>query len=84
MQTILLNDGTEVAGHILDGDDGSMIFVYLDNMSVVEGVMLFADSEKSRHIVALSYGHEHIYDGYTELYSASHAYGNCNLVMKRG
>lgn len=84
MQTLILNDGTEIAGHILDGGDGRTIFVYLDGKTVIEGVLLFADSEKSKHIIALSYGHEYTYDGYTELYSASHEYGNCNLVMKRG
>lgn len=83
MEILLLNDGTEVNGHILDGGDGRTIFVYLDGKTVIDGVILFADPEKSRHIVAINRGVEHTYDGYTELYSASHEYGNCNLVMKR-
>lgn len=83
MRAITLNDGTVLEGHVLENGDGMSIYVYLDGKTVIEGVLLFADSEKSCHIVANSYGHEHVYDGYTHLYSASHEYGNCNLVMRK-
>ena len=84
METITLHDGTVVNGHILDNGDGRTIFVYLDGMTVVQGVMLFADPEKSKRITAHNHGVEHVYEGYTDLYHASHEYGNCNLTMRRG
>lgn len=84
MEVLILNDGTNANGHILDSGDGQTIFVYLDNMSVVAGVMLFSDAKKTEKITAMNHGEEHIYEGYTELWSASHEFGNCNLVMKRG
>ena len=84
METLTLNEGTNVNGHILEGGDGQTIFIYLDGMSVVEGVMLFSDAEKTGRIIEHNHGEERIYEGYTELWSASHEFGNCNLVMKKG
>ena len=81
METLTLNDGTVVNGHCIL-DDRSL-FVYLDGMTVVEGVTLFADSGKTYMITALNHGTETVYEGYTEIYSASHEFGNCNLVMRR-
>lgn len=83
MQTITLVDGTTVNGHILENGDGQMIFVYLDGMSVVEGVVLFSDRGRTEEIRANSYGHEYVYRGFTELWSANHEFGNCNLIMKK-
>ena len=83
METLTLNDGTVVNGHILDGGDGQTIFVYLDGMSIYEGVTLFHDPLKTSKITELRYGVEHIYEGYTELYAVNHEYGNCNIVMKK-
>lgn len=83
MEVLILNDGTEITGHILDNGDGIMIFVYLDGKTVVEGVTLFSDPEKTKKITANRYGEVRVYEGYTELWSASHEYGNCNLVMKK-
>lgn len=80
---ITLADGTKVAGHVLDGGDGVTIFVYLDNMTVAQGVILFGNQEKTGRIVANRYGEKAVYEGYTELWSADHEYGNCNLVMKK-
>jgi len=82
METLTLNDGTVVNGHCMEDDRN--LFVYLDGMSVLQGVMLFGDPDKSSHIVEMNHGVEHIYDGYTELFSADHEYGNCNLVMRKG
>lgn len=81
METITLNDGTVVNGHCFEDDEN--LFVYLDGMSVVEGVILFGNEEKSRVITAHNHGNEHVYEGYTQVYSASHEFGNCNLVMRR-
>lgn len=83
MEILILNDGTEVNGHILDGGDGQTIFVYLDGKTVIEGVLLFSDIEKISRITEHNHGEEHIYEGYTELWSASHEFGNCNLVMRK-
>lgn len=83
MEILILNDGTEVNGHIMEDGDGMKIFVYLDGKSVIEGVMLFTPERASR-ITARNHGEEHVYEGYTDLWSASHEYGNCNLVMKKG
>jgi hypothetical protein len=84
METLTLNDGTVVNGHIIDNGDGRTIFVYLDGMTVVQGVTLFADPAKSKKVTAMNHGTEHVYEGYTELDHASHEYGNCNLTMRRG
>ena len=83
METLILNDGTELTGHILESSDGMSIFVYIDKMSVVNGVMLFSDPEKTEVITAMNHGEEHVYRGYTQVYAASHEYGNCNLVMRK-
>ena len=83
MDTLTLNDGTVVEGHIMENGDGQIIYVYLDGMSLVEGVTLFADREKTINIVAMNHGNEHVYYGFTIIWSASAEFGNCNLVMKR-
>lgn len=84
MEILILNDGTEVNGTILESGDGQTIYVYLDGKSVTEGVVLFSDTAKTRRITAHNHGNKHIYEGYTELWSASHEFGNCNLAMKKG
>ena len=81
METLTLNDGTVVNGHCFEDDMN--LFVYLDEMSLVDGFGLFKEPGRTQRIVALNHGNEHIYDGYTEIYSASHENGNCNLVMRR-
>ena len=83
METLTLNDGTIVDGHILESADGTLIFVYLDGMKILDGVVLFSDPAKTAVITAMNHGNEHVYQGYTELKSASDEYGNCNLVMRK-
>jgi len=83
METITLNNGTTVNGHILENGDGQMIYVYLNGMTVAEGVLLFSDSENTAVLTAVNHGEEHVYEGFTEIWSASHEFGNCNLVMRR-
>lgn len=82
METLTLNDGTVINGHILEGGEGS-IFVYLDGMTILQGVTIFSDEENVSHIVANNHSVETVYDGYTEIKNASHEFGNCNLVMRR-
>ena len=83
METLTLNDGTVVNGHILESGNNEKIFVRLTGMSLVDGVMLFSDTEKTINIVAMNHGVEHVYYGYTILWSANAEFGNCNLVMRK-
>ena len=83
MEILIMNDGTEVNGHILPNGDGITIFVYLNDKTVIEGVLLFSDRQKSKKVTAMYHGSEKVYEGYTEVYSASHEFGNCNLVMRK-
>ena len=82
METITLNDGTILDGHCIRTDDA--LFVYLDGMNMIEGIMLFSDPEKTAVIVEQNHGNTHTYEGYTKLAAASSENGNCNLVMRRG
>lgn len=81
METLTLNDGTVVTGHCIRSS--GKLFVYLDQMPIMDGIMLFADAEKTSRIVALNHGQETVFEGYTHLQAASNEYGNCNLVMGR-
>ena len=83
MQQLILNDGTVLDGHIIDNGDGMIIFVYLNNMSMDAGFAIMKDSAKTSKIRAISFGHEYIYTGYTNIKSISSEYGNCNLVMTK-
>lgn len=84
-QRLILTDGTELEGHILDNGDEKTIFVYLTGgISMQTGINLFADAGKIRTIREISYGHERIYQGYTVMENATNEFGNCNLVMVRG
>lgn len=82
-QTLTLNDGTVVDGHILDNGDGLIIFVYLDGMNLADGFALFSVPGRTKVITANSYGAVHQYEGFTHLSSISDEYGNCNIVMKK-
>ena len=52
-------------------------------MALLTGVMMFSDTNKTEVIRAMNHGNEHVYNGYTVLWSASNEYGNCNLVMRK-
>lgn len=81
MEVITLYDGTVVKGHCIETD--TELFVYLDGLTVAEGVALFSSPEKTERITEMNHGNEHVYIGYTDIYAASHEYGNCNLVMRK-
>ena len=81
METITLNDGTVVDGHCIETDEA--LFVYLDGMNMIEGIMLFNDPGRTIMMTELNHGVEHVYSGYTKISAASSEYGNCNLVMRR-
>lgn len=80
METITLNDGTVVDGHC-HADDRNL-YLYLDGKTVIEGVML-CTPERMTRITANNRGNEHVYEGYTEIWSANHEFGNCNLILRR-
>lgn len=83
METITLNDGTVVNGHILEDGYGQMIFVYLDGMNLMQGFMLMSDSAKTSVMTAENHGVEHVYNGFTEIISINSEFGNCNLTMRK-
>ena len=82
METITLNDGTVVNGHAFETDTALLVYVY--DTPMLDGLLLFSDPEKTRRMVELNHGVEHIYSGYTQITAASAEYGNCNIVMRRG
>ena len=83
METITLNDGTILNGHILEDGFGQRIFVYIDGMSLMQGFMLMSNASKTSVMVANNRGTEHTYTGFTEIISIDSEYGNCNLVMRK-
>lgn len=83
MEQIILIDGTVLDGHIIDNGDGQVIFVYLNNMSIVDGFNIFSNKERIKKIIASSHGEEFVYNRYTELFSISHEFGNCNIALRR-
>ena len=83
METITLNDGTVLDGHIFDNGDGRLIFVYLYGIKLTDGFMMLSDSNKTVRMVEQNHGNEHIYEGYTEITSINSEFGNCNLTMKK-
>ena len=84
METLTLNDGTVLNGHIQEDGYGQLIFVYLDNMSLMDGFMILSNPGKTVRIVAESHGEEHVYEGYTVLTDINNEYGNCNATLRKG
>ena len=84
MRTLILNDGTQVNGHILTDGEGSKIFVYLDGMSLAEGFTMFSYPGRTEKITSRIGDEETVYEGYTQLWAINNEYGNCNITMKRG
>ena len=80
METLTLSDGTTVNGHCFADDRN--LYVYLDGMTVIDGVLLCTPERMSR-VVANNRGNEHVYEGFTEIWSANHEFGNCNLIQRR-
>ena len=66
METITLNDGTILNGHILEDGFGQRIFVYIDGMSLMQGFMLMSNASKTSVMVANNRGTEHTYTGFTD------------------
>ena len=83
METLKFVDGTVVNGHILENGDGRTIFIYLNGMSLIDGVMLFSNTENVETITAMNHGTETVYEGYTQIITANIEFGNCNLTVRR-
>ena len=84
MEIVRLNDGTELEGRIVENGDGMCIYVYIQNITMMQGFMMFYDVNKTSTITFVSYETEHVYEGYTELYSINNEFGNCNIIMRKG
>lgn len=81
-ETITLYDGTVLAGHCIRVD--VHLFVYLTGgISMAEGFAIFTQPDRLIRIVENNHGHEHIYDGYTQLTAINTEYGNCNLTLRK-
>lgn len=72
-EKLVLNDGTELAGHVLETN--GVLFVYLYDKTLAEGYPLLSVPEKTRVIVATRYGQEKTYTGYNHLYCIKEEYG---------
>lgn len=83
MELLVLNDGTELNGHILPSGDGRTIFVYLYGMSLAEGFAVFSEADRVSVIREMNHGEEHTYEGFTEMTAINSEYGNCNITMKK-
>ena len=80
MQTVTIA-GVEYPGHCIC--DGVHLFVYLENMSMIDGFPILSRPENLAVIHEKSYEKEREYTGYTALKSISGEYGNCNAVLTR-
>ena len=80
-QTVAIN-GNEYPGHCILTD--TRLFVYLDDMSLMEGFAIVSAPHALDAITEKSYGRETTYAGYTEITAISGEYGNCNVVLRKG
>ena len=83
METLTLNDGTVLNGTIMEGGSGQEIYVYLQGMSLSEGFMIMNNPNRTKHIIADNRGTQHVYDGFTVIFSINNEFGNCNLTMRK-
>lgn len=82
-EKLILNDGTELAGHAIE--DGDVLWVYLDNMTMVTGGPLLMDPEKTKIIKADRYGEKATYIGFDHLYCISEENnGQLSAGLKKG
>ena len=84
METLTMNDGTVLNGHILEDGYGQVIFVYLDGMSLMDGFMILSNPAKTARIVANNHEVETVYEGYTQLDAINNQFGNCNATLRKG
>lgn len=84
METLLLNDGTVLDGHVLEDGEGLKLFVYLEGVSMSRGFALFSDPEKTSRIIVNNGESSKTYKGFTRLLAINNEYGNCNIMMAKG
>lgn len=66
MDTLKLNDGTELAGHALETD--GVMYLYIEHMSMAEGWPLLSDPEKTGRIEETRYGRTAVHTGWNHLF----------------
>ena len=84
METLTFNDGTVLAGTILEDGRGLYINIYLEGLSLAEGFIILNNPQLTCRIVANNRENEHIYEGYTELGGINNEFGNCNALLRKG
>ena len=70
---LILNDGTELVGHMIETD--SRLFVYLYEITLGEAFELLNDPEKTKVIKGEQYGVKQTIRGYKHLCSVSEEMG---------
>lgn len=68
-ETIKLNDGTEIRGHLLETE--TRLFLYLYDIRMRDAFDLLTDPKKTKYIQWKTYGAEGEVFGYTHLMSIS-------------
>ena len=72
-ETLTLNDGTVLTGHLLETE--TRLFVYVWEKTLAEAFELLNDPEKTKKIVADRYGETKTVKGYKHLVSISEETG---------
>lgn len=83
METIELNDRTQLTGHIIPNGDDTVIFVYLTGLSLADGFSLFSNGQNLTVIRENNHGTEHVYRGFTQMTAISAEFGNCNITLRK-
>ena len=65
-EVLILNDGTELAGHLLES--GEKLYLYVTGVTLREAFELLDDPEKTKAIRAERYGAQSEYKGYKHLF----------------
>lgn len=66
METIMLNDGREINGHVQHV--GGVLWFYLDGLTFSEAYEAMSEPEATQKITASVYGTETVYEGFSELF----------------
>ncbi len=69
METLTLNDGTQIRGHYIETE--TRLFLYCFEITLAESVQLLNDPEKTKVIRMERYGETSEVRGYKHLYSVS-------------
>ena len=77
-ETLTLNDGTELAGHLLER--GEKLYLYVTGVTLREAFELLDDPEKTKVIQAERYGAKTTVRGYKRLFSISDDNGADGMV----